>query len=96
MCFTDLGKLSLLALWFNFKLKPIFATAPASSKMTLDNQIVKIDSKTILPLLPLSKSVKQTVPSEKHDWNETCFVTEAFFEGLSNFASVLFVNGSIL
>ncbi len=65
-------------------------------KTTLDIKVVKIDSKTILPLLPLSKSVKDPVPNERHDWNETCFVTEAFFEGLSNFAYVLLVNGSIL
>jgi hypothetical protein len=30
MCFTDLGTLNLLS--FDFKLKPIFATAPAVSK----------------------------------------------------------------
>ncbi len=30
--FTDLGKLNLLLWWFDFRLKPIYTTAPAASK----------------------------------------------------------------
>jgi hypothetical protein len=44
---------------FDFKLEPIFVTAPAASKTTLAVKVVKIDSKITISL-PQSKS-KQTM-----------------------------------
>jgi hypothetical protein len=44
VCFTDLGKLNLIMV-VQFKLKPIFSTLPAASKITLASKLVKIDSK---------------------------------------------------
>jgi hypothetical protein len=45
-CLTDLGKLNLLMVWFDFRLEPIYTTVPAAFQKTmLSLKVVKIDSK---------------------------------------------------
>ncbi len=44
--FTDLGKLW----WFDFRLEPIYITAPAASNMMFGLKVIKIDSKIIISL----------------------------------------------